>query len=425
MITAVLFGSFLVLLILGVPVAVALGCGAVSALLVDGTIPLVVVGQRIFAANDSFTLLAVPFFMLAGSIMTKGGISRRLVDFAQAFIGSVHGGLGFVATIASMFFAAISGSSSATAAAVGGTLIPAMKEKGYDEDFSAAVIAASGTTGLVIPPSTAMCLYGVATGTSIGALFVGGFIPGILMGIACMIVIYVTAKKRGYGGEAKSTGKEKLAAFKDAIWAILMPVIVLGGIYAGIFTPTESAVVACVYGLFVSMVIYKDVTWKDIIPIAMDAVKGTAVALFIVSTAGIFGWFLVAYQIPQVIAAAMATITSSKIVLLILINLFLIFVGTFLSCSAAVTLLSPILYPVAVAFGIDPVAFGVIMTVNLSIGCITPPVGVNLYVTQSISEVSFEKITKATLPFLGALFIVLFLISFFPSIITFLPNLMK
>ena len=425
MITTILFIVLIILLVCRVPVAVALGAASVTALLVDGDIPLIVVGQRMIAANDSFPLLAVPFFMFAGAIMTQGGLSRRLVNFAQSIVGSLRGGLAMVATVAAMFFAAISGSSAATTAAVGASLIPAMKEKGYAEDFSAATVAAAGTTGLVIPPSTALVVYGVVTGTSIGELFLGGFIPGLLMGLAMMTVIYIMATKRGYQGEARSSLATVGKTFVEAIWGIMMPVIILGGIYGGIFTPTESAAVACVYGLFVSMVIYREVKVTDIMKIVKSAIFATAITLFILATAGLFGWFLVANNIPQQMAAAMTAISRNPIVIVMIINVFLLFVGMFLNVTAAISILAPIFFPIVVGLGVDPVAFGVIMTVNLAIGCITPPVGVDLFVAQSISGISLERISKAALPFLLALIIVLVLISVFPQLITVIPKTMK
>lgn len=425
MVTFVLFGVLVLFLVGKVPVAVALGSATIAAMLIDGTIPVTVVGQRIIAANDSFPLLAVPFFMFAGAIMTQGGMSRRLVNFAQTLVGSFRGGLAMVSTVAAMFFAAISGSSAATTAAVGASLVPAMKEKGYAEDFSAATVAAAGTTGLVIPPSTAMVVYGVVTGTSIGELFMGGFIPGILMGLAMMAVIYIVATKRGYKGTSVSSTAEVGRTFYEALWGILMPVIILGGIYGGIFTPTESAAVACVYGLLVSLFVYKEIKVGDIMRVVKSAINATAITLFILSTAGLFGWFLVANHIPQKMAAAMMSISTNAIVILMIINVFLLFVGMFLNVTAAISILAPIFFPIVVKLGVDPVAFGVIMTVNLAIGCITPPVGVDLFVAQSISGISLEKISKSAFPYMIALIAVLVLISVFPQLITFIPALMK
>ncbi len=422
---AVIFITLIILLICGVPIAVALGVASITNMLVDGGIPMLAVGQRIIAANDSFPLLAVPFFMFAGTVMTKGGISGRLVNFAQTIVGSIRGGLAMVATVASMFFAAISGSSAATTAAVGSSLIPSMKEKGYADDFSAATIAAAGTTGIVIPPSTTMVVYGVVTGTSIGKLFMGGFIPGLLMGLAMMLVIYYQATKRGYKGEKRAKGSEIFVAFKDAVWGILMPLIILGGIYGGVFTPTESAAVACAYGLIVGLFVYKEIKLKDIMDLVKSSVYQTAIVMFILATANLFGWLLVANSIPQKLAASMLALTNNSIIIMMIINILLLFVGTFLNATAAVSILAPILYPVVTKVGIDPVAFGVIMTVNLAIGCITPPVGVDLFVAQSITGIDLMKIAKAVIPLLAALIAVLIIITVFPQLITILPGMLQ
>ena len=422
MITAILFLSFIALMALGMPIAVALGVSSVVTLFIDGSTPMTVVAQRMFSANDSFSLLAIPFFMLAGAIMTQGGISKRLVRVASAFIGHWCGGLGLVATVTSMFFAAISGSSAATTASVGGTLIPEMEKKWYPKDFSSAVVAAAGTTGLVIPPSTSMIVYGVAASVSIGKLFMGGFIPGLLMGAAMMLVIYATSRKHGYGGGEKASAGEKIAALKDGIWGILMPVIVLGGIYGGIFTPTESAAVACFYVLFVSKFIYHELTFENLKEILKNAVLSTAVVMLIMSGATLFGYIITANRIPQMLAEAILRISDNAVLIMILINLFLLFIGCFLNASAAISILVPVLLPVITAIGYDPVAFGVVMTVNLAIGTVTPPVGLDLFVAQGISGVPIEKISKSVLPLLAALIVVLMLITVFPGLITFLPS---
>ena len=422
-----LFGSLVIFLAIGVPIAMALGCSAILTLVVQGDIPLIVVGQRIYSGNDSFVLLAVPFFMFAGSIMTHGGISARLVDFAQCVVGSIRGGLAMVATVAAMFFAAISGSSAATTAAIGGTLIPAMKTRKYPDDFSAAAIAAAGTTGIVIPPSTPMVVFGVVTGTSIGSLFLGGVIPGLLMGFAMMTTIYILAstKHKELVGLERTPMKVVLKTLATSSWALLMPFIILGGIYGGIFTPTESAAVACAYGLVVGFFIYRKVGLRHLLPIAKESLLSTAYVMFILCTAGLFGWVLVAANIPQQLAASIAALTDSPVLIMMMINLFLLFCGTFLNASAAISIVAPIFFPLVVSLGIDPVAFGVIMVVNLAIGCITPPVGVDLFVVQSVTGLSLETITKAVAPFILALIVVLIMITVFPGIIMFLPNLMK
>lgn len=425
MISLILFGAFIVLLAVGAPIGVALGLATVVALLVDGTVTMTVVAQKILAANNSFPLLAVPFFMFAGAIMTEGGISKRLIDFVYTLVGSIRGGLAMVATVTAMFFAAISGSSAATCAAIGSSLIPSMKEKGYDEEYSAAVIAAAGTTGIVIPPSTPLVVYGVVAGVSIGELFLGGFIPGILMGLAMMVVIYFQAKKRGYAGEKRADIKTVWKTFIDAIWGLMMPVIILGGIYGGIFTPTESAAIASFYGLFVTLFVYRERKFADIPRIMGKAVVATAIVMFIISMAGLFSWILTANRIPQAMATLFLSLTTNPLYIMMLINVLLLFVGTFLNATAAISILVPVLYPVITKVGIDPVAFGVIMAVNLAIGCITPPVGVDLFVAQSISGISIERITRSVFPLLMALIGVLLFITFVPEVILLIPSTMK
>ena len=426
MVALVLFCMLIVLLVVGAPIAIALGMAAFVALLVDGSVPLTVIVQKVLAANNSFPLLAVPFFMFAGAVMTEGGISHRLINFVYSLVCGIRGGLAMVATITAMFFAAISGSSAATTAAIGASIIPGMKEKGYKEDFAAAVIAAAGTTGIVIPPSTPLVIFGVVAGASIGDLFLGGVIPGILMGLAMMAVIYIKAGGTNYSEENITATRPSIwLAFKDAIWGLLMPVIILGGIYGGIFTPTESAVVASFYGLFVTMFLYKTVSLKDVPRITNKAILQTAMIMFILSMANVFAWLLTANRIPQEIAAYILSITESPAYVMLLINILLLWVGTFLNATAAISILVPVLMPVITKVGIDPVAFGVIMTVNLAIGCITPPVGVDLFVAQGITGISIERITKAIWPFMLALIAVLALITIFPEIILFLPGLMS
>ncbi|MBZ4652996.1 MAG: dicarboxylate transporter, DctM subunit [Peptococcaceae bacterium] len=425
MIGFVLFGALALFLVLNVPIAVALGLATTTSILYDGRLPMTLIVQRIFVSNDSFPLLAIPFFMLAGSVMSSGGVSTRLVAFANSLVGWLTGGLAMVVTLTSMFFAAISGSSAATCAAIGSTMIPAMKEKGYDKEFSAAVIAASGTTGIVIPPSVTMVVYGVIAGVSIGDLFIGGFGPGVLMGLSMMLLIYFMAKKRGYVGEKRANAKQIITTFKDSIWGLLMPVIILGGIYGGIFTPTEAAAVAAIYGLVVGLFIYKELKLKDLPQIITSAIISTAVVMFIMDAAGLFSWIITSNRIPQNLAAYFLEVTKNPNIIMLFINILLLIVGTFLNASAAVIILAPILVPVITSVGIDPVFFGVVMTVNMAIGTITPPVGVDLFVAQTVSGVSLERITKLIWPFMLILIVDLLLITYIPQIVMFLPNLMK
>lgn len=415
-----LFGILIVLFLINVPIAVALGLSSMIVLMVQQGVPLMVVVQKMFTSADSFTLMAVPFFILAGKLMETGGISKRLVDFASTIVGRFHGGLAIVSVVACMFFAAISGSAAATTAAVGAILIPAMTKRGYDKSFSTAVQAAGGTIGVMIPPSVPMILFGVIAGVSIGDLFIAGIIPGIFVGITLIVVAYVISRKRDYGKEAPSSLKEIFVSFNKAILAILMPVIILGGIYGGIFTPTEGSVVAVVYGLIIGLFVYKEIKWKDLPEIFISSAVTSSVIMFIISCASIFGFLLTREQIPQAISNAMLSITSNTIMLLIIINVILLIVGTFLETSAAIVILAPILAPIAAAAGIDLVHFGVIMVVNLAIGMITPPVGINLFVGANIANLRLEHVVRAIVPFLIILIIDVLIISFVPSLSLFL-----
>lgn len=415
-----LFGLLIVLFLINVPVAVALGLASMIVLIVQDNVPLMVIVQKMFTSTDSFTLMAVPFFILAGKLMESGGISKRLINFSSTLVGSLHGGLAMVSIVTCMFFAAISGSAAATTAAVGSILIPAMVKRGYDKNFSTAVQAAGGTIGVMIPPSVPLILFGVIAGASIGDLFIAGIIPGIFVGMSLILVAYFISRKRGYGKEERRSLKEVAAAFRSAILAILMPVIILGGIYGGIFTPTEGSVVAVVYGLIVGLLIYKEIKWKDLPEIFISSAVTSAVILFIISCASIFGFLLTREQIPAQISNAMLGVTSNAILLLIIINLILLIVGTFLETSAAIVIMAPILVPIASAAGMDLVHFGVIMVVNLAIGMVTPPVGINLFVASNIANIRLEHIVRAITPFIIVLIIDVLILSFMPSISLFL-----
>lgn len=411
-----LFGLLLVLFFMNIPVAIALGLASVIVLMIQDNVPLMVVVQKMFTSTDSFPLMAIPFFVLAGKLMETGGISKRLVDFASTIVGRMHGGLAIVSIVTCMFFAAISGSAAATTAAVGAILIPAMVKKGYDKGFATALQAAGGTVGVMIPPSVPLILFGVIAGTSIGDLFIAGVMPGILVGFSLILVAYFISRKRGYGKEEKSSVKDIFVSFNKAILAILMPIIILGGIYGGIFTPTEGSVVAVVYGLIVGLFIYREIKWRDLPEIFISSAVTSAVILFIISCASIFGFLLTREQIPLQISNAMLEMTTNPFVLLIIINIILLIVGTFLETSAAIIILAPILVPVASAAGIDLVHFGIIMVVNLAIGFVTPPVGINLFVASNIANLKLEKVVRAILPFILILIIDVLIISFVPSI---------
>jgi C4-dicarboxylate transporter DctM subunit len=420
-----LLGLFLGLTLLGVPVAYTL-CLSVAAIMyffIDK--PLVMVTQYIFAGVDSFSFMAVPFFMLAGAFMSAGGVTQRLVSFSLALVGSFRGVLAQTVSVSGCFFAAISGSSAATTAALGTTMINAMEKKGYGRDWATGVVASSGVVGIVIPPSITMVVYGAIADTSIGDLFVGGFIPGIMMGLSMMFVSWYLAKKRGLPAEGKFSATGVFKAFKDSFFALMTPVIIIGGIYGGFFTPTEAAAVAVVYGMFVGLFIYKELKFRDFPGIVFQAVIGTTIIMAIVGAANVFGWMLTYQRIPHQLGAWVVSITSSPIMFMMALNILLLIAGTLVNASAAVVILTPIFLPVAKTLGIDPLFFGVLMVVNLAIGCITPPVGLDLFVASAISKVPIEKVMKASLPYLYALLTTLLVLTFFPWFITVLPYALK
>lgn len=416
--------SLIVLFLLGVPIAISLGLSAIFAILWEGT-PLIIVGQKLITSIDSFTLMAIPLFILAGTLMEVGGISRRLVNFANALTGHITGGLGLVAVLAAMFFSAISGSSAAAVAAIGGILIPAMVKKGYDRDFSAALQSVSGELGIILPPSISMILFGVATGTSIKDLFVAGIVPGLMIGLTLLIAVYVIAKKRGYSGDNTITWNQRFKAFKEAIIPLMMPVIILGGIYSGFFTPTEAGAVSALYAFIVSVFVYKEIKIKNILSVLGKSALTSAIIMFIISCAGLFAWVLSKEGVPRMAAEFFINISDSPIIFLLLVNIFLLIVGMFMETGVAIVILAPILTPVAMEMGIDPVQFGMIMIVNLAIGMCTPPLGVNLFISCQIAEISLTKITKAVLPLLALVLLNLLLISYIPWLTTGLVELIN
>ncbi|MFT9846312.1 TRAP transporter large permease [Aneurinibacillus sp. REN35] len=420
-----MFISLFVLLLLSVPVALSLGLASSIAFMVDGNMPLVVLMQRMFSALDSFPLMAIPFFILAGSLMETGGISRRLVNLANSLAGGLTGGLAVVTVITAMFFSAISGSSAATTAALGAILIPAMVKRGYDVGFAGATQAVSGELGVIIPPSIPMILFGISAGVSIGDLFIAGLLPGIMIGLSLILLVWYLSKRKGYKGEAGITGAMRLQAFKEAFLALLMPVIILGGIYGGIFTPTEAAVVAVVYAFIIGVFVYREVKWKDLVDIFTRSSITTSIIMIIIANAGMFGWILTREGVPQKAAAMFTAFSDSPFVFLILVNIMLLFVGMFFETSASIIILAPLLTPIAVALGIDPIHFGMIMIVNLAMGMVTPPVGVNLFVACQIANIKLERITKALIPFFIVLILDVLLITYIPALSTWLPSLLK
>ena len=416
---------FVFFLVIGVPIAVALGLTCIFSVLVTGAMGVEVLIQKTFNAGNSFALMAIPFFILAGNIMAVGGVSRRLVNLAGAMLGRVSGGLALVATLASTFFGAVSGSAPATTAAIGGVMVGPMVEKGYDKNFAGAVVAASGTIGLIIPPSLTMVLYGVSTGVSIGELFIAGVIPGIIICIVLMIVEYFISVKRGYKGDEPATLKTVSTYFKQAVFALFMPVIILGGIYAGVFTPTESAAVAVVYGLLVGIYIHKELRWRDVPDLILKSAKSTALVMYLMVTAEVLTYVLVSEQIPQTIAASILTISTNAVVVQLIMVFILLVVGTFLNNSAAMVLLAPIFYPIIMSLGVDPLFFGIIMVISLAIGHNTPPVGLCLFIACDIGNLKLEHLVKEIAPLVAALIVTVVVLNFFPDVILFLPKMMR
>ena len=417
-----IFIAFFALIIIGVPIAIALGLSSMIAMFIHSHTPVMVLVQKAYSGLDTFTLMAIPFFILAGNVMSQGGVSTRLVGLAGIFFGRYTGGLAQVSTAACTFFGAISGSAPATTAAIGSVMVGPMKAKGYSTEFAAACVASSGVIGLLIPPSITMVLYGVITGASIGKMFLGGIIPGLIMSAALMIVNYLVAKKHGFRGDAPPTGATAWKAVRDSLFAMLMPVIILGGIYTGVFTPTESAVVAAVYGLLVGVFIYRELTWKKLGAVIMGTAKSSAIILILVSFAHCFSYLLASEQIPQAITLAMLNISRAPNALLIMICISLLIVGTFLDNAVAVVLMTPILFPITASVGIDPVFFGVLLVLTLAIGQITPPVGLCLFVACNIAGISIEKLSVSCIPYLLAMIVVMLVILFFPEITLFIPN---
>lgn len=421
--TALLFISMIVLLIVGVPIAFVLCGSSIIAILSTGDIYNAIVIQRMFSGSGSFTLLAIPFFVLAGSLMSSGGISKRLVNLCNSLFGHISGGLAMVAIITCAFFAAISGSSAATAAAVGTIIIPEMLKHKYDKDFAGATVASSAELGVIIPPSIGLIQYGVATGTSISDLFMAGFLPGIFICLVLCVVAHFLCKKQGFEPSKKATRQEKIQAFKDAILAILMPVIILGGIYSGVFTPTEAAVIAVFYGLIVGVFVYKEIKLSDIPRILTDSAITMSTVLLIMSASTIFGWILTKLQIPQAVAKGFLGISASKYIFLLLVNVLLLFIGMFCEAGAAMVILAPLLAPVAQTLGIDLVHFGIIMMANLAIGMMTPPVGVNLYVVCDTAKVKIEGMFPYLVKYFLALVAGVLIITYVPQLSLLLVNL--
>ena len=425
MLTLAIVGILIFLLLLGVPVAVSIGLTAVAGFLFVGEeFVLPMLAQRMYSGTTGFTLLAIPFFILAGNLMNTGGITQRIFRFALSLVGHFRGGLGHVNVVASMIFSGMSGAAVADAAGLGLIEIEAMTKSGYDRRFSAAITAASSTIGPVVPPSIAFVIYGSITGVSVGKLFLAGCIPGVLMGVSLMAAVYFISKHRNYPKEKRAALKEVLVSAKEATLAMGTPVIIIGGILLGIFTPTEAAVVASVYALFLGLVVYRELTLKDLPRVFWDTMLHTIRVMFIIATASFFGWFMIHQHIPEQIIVGLTTISSVNWVVLLLIILILLMLGCFLEGIAVLIITIPVFMPIVQQLGVDPVQFGVIMILCSMLGLLTPPVGMSLYAVASISELSIWELSHEMWPYLVGIFIVLLAITFIPQVSLWLPGIL-
>ena len=424
-IAAVVFIALIVSLVLTVPIGFSLGIASLAYIFATDQLTLGFVARNMVTGTDSFPIMAIPFFVFAGELMGGGGISKRLLDVANVFFGRIRGGLAIVTVVVCMVFAAISGSGPATVAAGGGMVVPTMLEKGYDKKFVLALIAAAGSIGVIIPPSIPMVVYSVTVNSSVSSLFLAGFIPGILIGLVLIVYSYVYARKAGYKGDTEpfSIGRALREVWRGK-WALLSPVIILGGIYGGIFTPTEAAAVSVIYSLIIGLFVHKELNFKQMLDVTKRSCETTATILVVIGCATGFSKVLTLGRIPTTVATLLTTMTDSKVLILLLINLLLLLVGCFMETVCAIMILAPILFPVVTALGVDPIHFGIIMVTNLAIGFITPPLGVNLFVASRVGETTLDVVIRGIVPFLVLMIATLMLITYVPAISMFLPNLL-
>jgi C4-dicarboxylate transporter DctM subunit len=424
MTTVALFIMLLVFMLIGMPIAVALGLSSVLTIMFFGEGSLASMALKLLNTADHFTLLSIPFFILSGAFMTTGGVARRMVLFANACIGHLRGGLGMASVLACMLFAAVSGSSPATVVAVGSIVIAGMVKSGYTKEFAAGVICNAGTLGILIPPSIVLVVYAAATGTSVGELFLAGVIPGIVLGLMMMIAIYVRARMLNLPLQPRATFSEVLVAGRNSLWGILLLVIILGGIYGGIFTPTEAAAVAAVYAFIIAVFVYRDINLKQVPKVLLEAAKVTVMLMFLIANALLFAYVLTTERIPQEIAEYILAMGLSPWQFLIIVNLLLLLAGNFMEPTGIILILAPILLPIAEQLGINPVHLGIIMVVNLEIGMVTPPVGLNLFVTAGITGMSIMQVVRAALPWLSVLLVFLVIVTYIPDLSMWLPNML-
>jgi C4-dicarboxylate transporter DctM subunit len=419
---AFLFASLFVLMLIGVPIAISLGLAGSLTIVFFSPDSVRSLAIKLFETSEHYTLLAIPFFLLAGAFMTTGGVARRLIDFANACVGHIRGGLAIAAVLACMLFAALSGSSPATVAAVGSIAIAGMVRSGYPQAFGAGIVCNAGTLGILIPPSIVMVVYAAATETSVGKLFMAGVLPGLLLGLALMVAIYIVAVKKKLPAMPRATFREWLGTARKAIWGLLLMFIILGGIYSGMFTPTEAAAVAAVYSAFIALFVYKNLTFRETPKVLLDSAKLSIMLMFIIANAMLFAHVLTTEQLPQQITVWVIEAGLTPMMFLLVVNIVLLIAGAFMEPSAIILILAPILFPIAMKLGIDPIHLGIIMVVNLEIGLITPPVGLNLFVTSAVTGMTLPATIRAAMPWLMILFLFLILITYVPWISLALPN---
>ncbi|ERI10590.1 TRAP transporter large permease [Aneurinibacillus aneurinilyticus] len=419
-----LFSSFVIMMLLRVPIAISLSLATVFVLM-QSDFNMNMVPQRMFSALDSFALMAIPGFVLAGVILARGGISKYLIEALRTWVGHLPGGLSVVTILACMVFAAISGSSPATAAAIGSIMIPAMVSAGYDKKYSMGLVAAAGTLGILIPPSIPLIIYGITAEESIGKLFMAGVIPGVLLGGVLIVSAIYYAKRNGYGSDAKSSGRERIKASIKALWGAFLPILILGSIYTGIATPTESAVIAVAYGLIVSVGIYREMGLKDIRPIMTETINITSMIFLIIAAASLFGLYLTNEQVPQTVGAWIAASDMNKWMFFLIVNILFFIMGTFLEAVSVILITLPILLPIIKHLGIDPIHFAIVMTVNMELAMITPPVGLNLFVVGGIAKEKLEVVVRGVIPFIILFIFVLAFFVIFPQLSLWLPNMMQ
>jgi len=424
-IVATLFGIFFLLLLLSVPVAVSLGFSAIiTAFIFEGSDAVIDLASNLFSQLDKYALMAIPMFIMAGNLLSKGSSAKRIIDFAKAFVGHLPGGLPIAAIFASIIFAAVSGSSPATVAAIGSIMFGAITAAGYPKTYAIGTITTAGSLGILIPPSIVMIIYGVTAEESIGKLFMAGVIPGLLIGFMLMAVTYIGAKRLGFKRTKPASWHERWIKFKEAFWALMTIVIIIGGIYGGIFTPTEAAAVSAVWALFIAIFIYKDIKLKDLGDVIFESAKTSSMILFIIANASVFAYFLTLENIPDMLTQAVVNMHLNKVEFLIAVNIILLIAGNFMEPSSIIMIMVPLLLPVAKMLGIDPIHFGVIITINMELGMLTPPVGLNLFVASGITGLPIKEVVKSVMPWFVVLLIGLLLITYIPEISLWLPQKM-